>query len=88
MKLHYQVEITGGFFPIKKVLKGAIEDIHLIKEIQLEKVVHQKNMNVRDGLTYKISLNSQNYAQEYIVNETELTENLQKLIAIAHQKDV
>lgn len=87
MKLKYQVEITGGFFPKKKILKGYIDDGKLIESIKNDKTSFQKNQNIRDGLEYKFTMSSNNYNEQFKATEFDLTACLKKLIDIAENNN-
>lgn len=87
LKLNYEVQITGGFFPRKKILKGLIEDNNLIKSIKQDHTSNVSNSKLRDGLIYKFKLSSSDYNEELLVNECDLTETFKKLIDLAEKNN-
>ena len=86
LNLDYQIEILGGIFPMNKVLKGNIEDNDLIKYIEQNKITKQNNDLIRDGQAYKFNLRTHKLKREFTVDETELDDNLRKIIDIAQSR--
>lgn len=86
MILQYQIEISGGIFPMKEFLKGIIVDDQLVDYVKQKDTSASKKSFIRDGQTYKFILATNGQKKEFTIDEFGLDDNLKKIMNIAQNQ--
>ncbi len=71
---------------MNKILKGEIDDAELIRYIEKDEIISSNNLLLRDGQIYKFNLSTKNLKKEFTIDESNLDDNLKKIIDIAQSK--